>query len=406
MKNTLLLLLSSMIISCSQKQNNFDGFNQAKSNYKGFNAVKHDASITDLHATWNTNELLLSDETKEYYLFPQNTDDYNFGNHLKLNPDQTFISFYTADCGNDCFTTSKGKYKIIDKNYICFYLEKITQSGDCSGNTQSDKDLGLYYYYKKDTIYGLLKSNGNLEQDKKKVYYRDLIVAKRAEIEKFYKDHGSLNRSMFDWKRTTYTDETPIVAFCMAENKIKNYELLYYDRGSRYSTVAIGLLKVNGEFRYVICDTWGNPIVCLYNDAEIKKTDELVDKVDKEKSLEVRSFKPKKMSGRTSLDKETITVSKKGNEIYKVIYEDYPKDTEHIGVFTLTVYYRNSVPLYIDFQNDFTGIENKRVEKTGLYILDWENNKVVVKAINGSGYYVSNEWIKEKTYQIMDEVKQ
>lgn len=396
-----------MIMSCSKKQNDLVDYNpiEAESNYKGFNAVKHDASVTDLYGTWNTNELLLSDQTKEYFLFPQNAADYNFGNHLKLNPNQTFESFYTAECGNDCFTTSKGKYKIIDQNYICFYLEKITRSGDCSGNTEPDKDLGLYYYYKKDSIFGLLKSSGNLEQDKKGVYYRDLIIAKRAQIEKFYKDHGNLNRSMFDWKRTNNTDERAVVAFCMAQNKIKNYELLHYDKGGRYSTMALGLVKVNGEFRYIICDTWGDPIVCLYNDAEVQKINEFVDKVETDKSLEVRSFKPKKMPQRTQGDKGTITVSKKGSEIYRVVYEDYPADTEHIGVFTLKVYYRNSVPIYIDFHNEFIGSDTRSSSKTGLYILDWENNKIAVKVINGNGNYVSIEWIKTKIDEIMNEIK-
>ncbi|RZJ48450.1 MAG: hypothetical protein EOO44_21085, partial [Flavobacterium sp.] len=333
MKNIFLLFLSIMIMSCSKKQNDLIDYNpiEAESNYKGFNAVKHDVSISDLYGTWNTNELLLSDQTKEYFLFRQNAADYNFGNHLKLNPNQTFESFYTAECGNDCFTTSKGKYKIIDQNYICFYLEEISRSGDCSGNTKPDKDLGLYYYYKKDSIYGLQKSSGNLEQDKKGVYYRDLIIAKRAEIEKFYKDHGNLNRSMFDWKRTNNTDETAVVAFCMAQNKIKNYELLYYDKGSRYCTVAIGLVKVNNEFRYVICDTWGDPIVCLYNDAEIQKINQFVDKINSDKSLKVKSLSFVNSLVRTRSNKKNITVSKKENEIYKITNVEYPKDIQHYG---------------------------------------------------------------------------
>jgi hypothetical protein len=266
--------------------------------------------------------------------------------------------------------------------------------------------LGLFYYYKKDKVFYLLKSSGSLEQDKKNVHYRDLIIAKRAEIEKFYENRDRSNSFMFNWKPTEYTDETPIVAFCMAENKIKNYELLYYDKGNSYSTKAIALVKVNGELRYVIYDTWGDPKVTLYNDTEIQKIDQFVHKIDTDKSLKIKSFKGKSRLGRTSFDKETITVSKKGSEIYKVVYEDYPKDTEHIRVFTLTVYYHNSVPLYIDFKNAFIGIENKRTDKTGLYILDWENNKAAVKVIEGSGNYVSIEWIKTKIDQITAEIEQ
>lgn len=407
-KNIFLLLLLSMIISCSQKQNNPenpDAEPDSKSNYKGFEWAKQNAMLSELQGTWISNELLLSDETKEYFLLRKSPDGYNFGNHITLNPDQTFTSFYTAECGNDCFTTSTGKYKIIDQNYICFYLEKITKSGDCSESTEPDKDLGMYYYYKKDKMFCLLKSNGNLEQDKKNVNYRDLITAKRTEIEKFYKNRTNSNRFMFDWKPISYTEGKQIAAFCMDENKIKNYEFLYYDKGNSYSTKGIALVRVNNEFRYVIYDTYGDPIVSLYNDAEIQKTDQLVRKIDTDKSLIIKSFKAKNKLGRTSLDKETITLSKKGNEIYKVIYEDYPKDTEHIGVFTLSVYYQNSVPLYIDFQNAFIGVENKRTDKTGLYIQDWENNKAAVKVINGDGNYVSLNWIKTKINDIMNEIK-
>jgi hypothetical protein len=406
MKNIFLLSLLSLTISCSQKQKEHDSPNDNDSAYKGFSAVKHNASITDLQGIWNVNELILSDETREYLLFSPDTDEYSYGNHIKLNPDQTFECFYTADCGNGCFTSSAGKYKIIDKNYICFYLETITKSGDCSENFQPNRDLGLFYYYKKDKVFYLLKSSGNLEQDKKNVHYRDLIIAKRGEIEKFYENRDRSNSFMFNWKPTEYTDETPIVAFCMAENKIKNYEFLYYDKGNSYSTKAIALVKVNGELRYVIYDTWGDPKVTLYNDTEIHKIDQFIHKIGTDKFLKVKSFKVKSRLRTTSLDKETITVSKKGNEIYKVVYEDYPKDTEHIGVFTLTVYYHNSVPLYIDFKNAFIGVENKRTDKTGLYILDWENNKAAVKVIEGSGNYVSIEWIKTKIDQITAEIEQ
>ena len=240
----LLFFLLSLSISCSQKQKEHESPNDNDSAYKGFSAVKHNASITDLQDNWNTNELILSAETKEYSLFSPDPDEYSYGNHITLNPDQTFKSFYTADCGNGCFTSSAGKYKIIDKNYICFYLETITKSGDCSGNFQPNRDLGLYYYYQKDKVFYLLKSKGSLEQDKKNIRYRDLIIAKRVEIEKFYENRNRLNSFMFNWKPTQYTDETPIVAFCMAENKIKNYELLYYDKGNSYSTKAIALVKM------------------------------------------------------------------------------------------------------------------------------------------------------------------
>jgi hypothetical protein len=72
MKNIFLLSLLSLTISCSQKQKEHESPNDNDSAYKGFSAVKHNASITDLQGTWNTNELILSDVTKDYSLFLSN----------------------------------------------------------------------------------------------------------------------------------------------------------------------------------------------------------------------------------------------------------------------------------------------------------------------------------------------
>jgi hypothetical protein len=395
MKNIFLLLLFSLNISCSQKQ----------SNYKGFGVVTHNSSITDLQGKWRISELITSDETKEYSLYPKNPDGYNYGNNISLNADQTFVSGYSAPCGNDCFTTTMGKYKIIDKNYICFYLEKINRSGDCSGNSQPHEDLGLYYYYKKEKNFHLLKSSGNLEQDKKNVCYRDLITLKRQEIEKFYKNWSGANYFMFNWKRTDLTDEKEIVAFCMAANQIKNYEILYSDKGGKYSSQLIILVKVEGEFRYVIYDTWGKPMVCLYEDSKVMQIDKLINEIDRDKSLESKSFKEKNISEESSSDKKTITVFKKRNEIYKVIYQKYPEDVKHTAVSTTTIYFQNSIPVYIESQYAFVENENDGIDKKGLYVLDWESNKEAIKIISSGGMYASIKWIKPEINRIMDEIK-
>lgn len=395
MKNIFLLLLFSLNIGCSQKQ----------SNYAGFDVATHNSSITELQGWWRTNSLITSAETKEYSLIPKNPDGDNYGNNISLNADQTFVSGYSADCGNDCFTTTKGKYKIIDKNYICFYLESISRSGDCSGNSQPNQDLGLYYYYKKDNNFYLSRSSGNLEQDQKNVHYRDLIIVKRQEVEKFYKNWSGANYFMFNWKLIGLTDEKEIVAYCMAENQIKNYEMLYYDKGNMYCTKAMALVKVNGEFRYVIYDTWGKPMVCLYGDSNVLQIDKLVNQIDNDKSLESKSFKGKNIPKESSSVKKTITVLKKGSEIYKVVYEIYPEDIEHIAVSTTTVYFQNSIPIYIEYQNAFVGKENNRIDNTGIYVLDWENNREAIKNISEGGMYPTIKWIKPKINRIIEEIK-
>lgn len=93
---------------------------------------------------WGINSLLINADTQEYILYTTDPDRFHFGNNLKINADGTFVSFYTAPCGNDCFTTSTGKYEQINDTHIQFLLEKITHHGDCIGDSEPNLNLGLY----------------------------------------------------------------------------------------------------------------------------------------------------------------------------------------------------------------------------------------------------------------------
>jgi hypothetical protein len=269
MRNYTLLVLLMSIVSCLSSQENYVGFKNAK----------HHSGVFEIQQKWRINKLISDAETKEYILTPQSPNSFeNYGNNIIFNQDQTFRSSYSAPCGNDCFTSTEGKYKIIDENYMCFYLDEITQSGECSGNSKPNEDLGLFYYYKYENGFLLMKSSGSLEKDKMSAYYRDLIVKKREEIIQVEKsaDIGfamsKYNLEIFKWKQTYFKDEKKIVDFCMAENNIKKYEFLYHFKGDIYSYRDIMLVKVNNQFRYVLYDTRGEPKVCLYDDSKIKET--------------------------------------------------------------------------------------------------------------------------------------
>ena len=78
-----------------------------------------------------------------------------------------FHSWYSAKCGNDCFTDSYGTYEKINAFYIRFHLSKITNS--CDVKTQRKKETSLYYIHKvsEREIY-LIKSTGDLIKDQQK----------------------------------------------------------------------------------------------------------------------------------------------------------------------------------------------------------------------------------------------
>jgi len=393
MRIILLLFLFALTSSCAQKQ----------SNYKGFDLTTHNSQINSLNGIWKISELISNSETKEYILKNQNPDKFdNYGNNISLNADQTFISSYSAECGNDCFTTTKGKYKIIDENYICFYLEDIERSGDCSGNSKPNKDLGLYYYYKEENGFHLLKSSGSLEQDQKKRQYLDLIIAKRKEINEFYYRDGQ-NQIIYNWKQTNLKDEKEIVAFCMAENKIKDYEILFSYSGDIYSRLNIILLKVNNGFRYVLYDTWGDPKVSLYDDSVTQKIDQMVKTIDNDASLN-KTVK-KIASENTPSRSITATIFKKGNEIYKVEYEVKNYHEEKTFVSISTIYLRNSTPIYINYL--INPNQEKQTSETALYVLDWQNNQGICRIIKSDNGQMKIVLGGEKPFinKIMEEIK-
>ena len=110
MKNLWILLLFLSNICSAQKQ----------TNYPDFDLITHNSSIVSLQGKWRISQLITNAEITEYSLSQLGFDRFNYGNNITLNTNQTFVCDYSAECGNDCFTTTIGKYKIIDENYICF----------------------------------------------------------------------------------------------------------------------------------------------------------------------------------------------------------------------------------------------------------------------------------------------
>lgn len=393
LKSILLLLFFVTTISYGQKQNNYDGFDLVTNNSK----------ISALQGKWKISKLISDVETKEYILTPQSSDKFNnYGNNISLNLDQTFESDYSSDCGNDCFTTTKGKYKIIDENYICFYLEKILKRKMCTGSSEPNKDLGVYYFFKNNNGFNLIKSSGNLERDKMNVQYRDLIITKSEDFQNYDYYYGA--NFLYKWKQTNLKDENEIVAYCMSENKIQEYEFLYTKIIDDYKASFVALVKVNNEFHYVIYDG-SNKQVCLFDDYQVKKIDKLVNEINDIKSLKSTKFKETYNSITSLSDKNTITVYKHKDEIYKVQHIKYYQNSE--TYCTTTIYFQNLNPIYIESQMTTINNNNTKISKKGIYVLDWEKSQAINKVIvEDSGKIDTSIYVeKPKINAIMSEVK-
>lgn len=380
MKKLLLIIWTLILCSCSNSQ----------TNYPGFKSVLHHPEIDDLVGTWRINNLVLNDETKEYILYPQNSDPYkNYGNNITLKPDGTFESAYSAECGNDCFTSTFGKYKMIDENYICFFLEKITHTGDCSGESEPKKDLGKYYFYSGVNQIVFLKSTGDLEQDKMAAQNIYLVNSKSIEIAQY--------NGLLRWINTELSEEESI-AFCLKENIIDEYEILYSRKVGHLNTI-IFLIKSNDEYYYVLYKKeYKNSKVALFDDSFAKQIDEKYKLIENDTSLKMTSYKQPYDNSVNQIDKNNAEVFKKGTEIKKVTFNQYFAN----GVSSETIYYfQNNIPFYVENNYDF----DSYVSTTGFYISDWENIEGFSKIISNNGNSGDIYSIKSSYERLMKFIK-
>ena len=83
------------------------------------------------NTTWRGN---IMSETSSFSLLYESFED-RWGTFISFD-ENNFQSSYSAQCGNDCFTSTIGTYKILEDNKVEFFIEKITRRGFCSEETE------------------------------------------------------------------------------------------------------------------------------------------------------------------------------------------------------------------------------------------------------------------------------
>jgi hypothetical protein len=126
MKNIFQLLLIIFIYSCtSSKKTSYS----KKEEY-------------DFVGKWRIDNILGYDGSLNIFTISTTEDIY--GNFIVFNQDLTFKSFYSASCGNDCFTKAKGTYKV-KKDIIEFYIIETYRKGMCENkSSKPNKILGKF----------------------------------------------------------------------------------------------------------------------------------------------------------------------------------------------------------------------------------------------------------------------
>jgi len=106
-----------------------------------------------IQGEWKINHLIIDSLVQDYTLDTLTTKRFsNYGNHISINKNGRFRTWYTAPCGNDCFISSYGRYIQVDSTKIQFIIENVDFiKAECNGRTSPYKfplNSGLFYIYK------------------------------------------------------------------------------------------------------------------------------------------------------------------------------------------------------------------------------------------------------------------
>ncbi|CAM1373506.1 hypothetical protein [Tenacibaculum xiamenense] len=71
------------------------------------------------------------------------------GHRIYFEKNGAFSCYYSAQCGNDCFSQSTGTYEIVDKEHLKLFVVEYKQFGFCKSETlKLNHDLGIYFAVK------------------------------------------------------------------------------------------------------------------------------------------------------------------------------------------------------------------------------------------------------------------
>ena len=94
--------------------------------------------------SWRGNLLIEAGSFSIYEVKPSKNIQDRWGTFINFE-EGTFHTSYSAQCGNDCFQSSIGTYKILENNQVEFFIEKITRNNYCPQKTEIiNKSIGIF----------------------------------------------------------------------------------------------------------------------------------------------------------------------------------------------------------------------------------------------------------------------
>lgn len=205
-----------------------------------------------LFGEWKVDYLLLDSIRSEFNLTPVQVKQKNHhddGNHFELKKEGSFRCWYTAPCGNDCFTTSQGTFKLIGEQHIEFFIDTITKHGSCRMTEQHVYPIkaGIFYFESDSKGIRFIKNNtADIDEAKRIVKYIAAIDSVNEESRKL---QGRFEPIVPD--EVTVKHPHNIARLYMSSIDEAEYELIYAKEISYRKSVII--IDVKGERKYIFC---------------------------------------------------------------------------------------------------------------------------------------------------------
>ncbi|QLC67597.1 hypothetical protein LPB248_15165 [Flavobacterium sp. LPB0248] len=210
----------------------------------------------NVYGNWSIDKILDSNDFQEYSIVKQ--DDRNpWGNILTLNLDGTFLCGNRAPCGNDVFRVVSGDFVKVGDSHIRFIVKRKSSSSYGKVNhldSNLNKDLGIFYIYEDANSIRLIQSSGNLQEDKDRMLYSQML-------DFFTKEWKSYD---FAWENTDGNQPDEILKDC--KEKTKQIDLsncnIVFSRNESYGDIF--LLRENESFYYVVYNAINKKVSLAY----------------------------------------------------------------------------------------------------------------------------------------------
>lgn len=141
-------------------------------------------SQNDLQGTFMTSSLFSGYDYNEYVLEPVESEGMHFDgfSEITFKTNGTFFFDFKMGCGFE-FIHASGRYTMKEASHVRIVIDAISHFGfNYEMADKYPKDLGLFHIVRKQSLIRLIKSNGDVIEDKKRLVFSSDIDAIWTEV--------------------------------------------------------------------------------------------------------------------------------------------------------------------------------------------------------------------------------